>query len=120
MDVLPREGRHSEIVAASLRASIEAVSAIHLRFRPFGTSYPADEALIRSEAPYSLSIDQNIFKLYVTLVGSSGRALALLTNPLEEAGVYDNDYIVTALSFLPHGKRQATPGVDAPSFLAGC
>lgn len=100
-DSLPREGRFHPVVASYLRTSIDTTSNIILNVYSPGHEGRTPPGPDNPGGPYTITLDQNMFKIYVMLNDASGQFSGEVLNPLEDAGIYRNDFAQTLLTFLP-------------------
>ncbi|HLC05353.1 MAG TPA: hypothetical protein VJK02_20145 [Anaerolineales bacterium] len=104
-DMLPREGRFSPVVESYLRHEIGAKRAIDLPvYFGRGSAEEARQSL-SERGPISLMVEQNMFHLHLGVQDRDGNLLFEISNPLDGAGVYHNDFVVT---LLPHIQAEAT------------
>jgi len=118
-DSLPREGRHSEAVASYLKNSIRENS--YLRIPVQARRALDEEGLVRigTNAPYSYMVEGAAGVEYFVMFGNDGSEIGLVENPFPH--VYDKDYYITLLEFLPvpSDKVQEMMGGPYPIAIPG-
>jgi len=100
-DSFPREGRHSDVAASLLRSMAAEDGTLSLPVNYMGDFDNTTARHLRAQRPFSLSVDQVMFQMHLGLHDKRGNLIGELLNPLEGAGVYHNDFVVTLFGFLP-------------------
>lgn len=98
-DVLPREGRHSDAVAAYLSNSIRENGFIRVPVDARGELGEGRIEQIEGNSPYGFYIDVAAGSEYFVIVGNDGSEIGLVHNPFPD--VYEKDYYLTLQGFLP-------------------
>jgi hypothetical protein len=98
-EVFPREGRHSNIVAAYLSNSMQDNGFFTI---PVKSNSDLNKMRIKSitdNSPYRYYIDGAAGSEYFVIVGNDSNEIGLVHNPFPE--VYDKDYYFTLQEFIP-------------------
>jgi len=114
-DVLPREGRYSQVVASHIRNQIGSRRAIDLPINFLGDFTDEAKRMLSEGGPLRLTIEQVMFKLHLVIEDRDGNLLGEVLNPFDEAGVYHNDFVETLLQFI-EAEPIAPPGGGRSSY----
>ncbi len=98
-EALPREGRHSALVADYINNSIRENSFFRIPVDARGVLTDLSVDSIKSNNPYGYYIDVAAGSEYFVMVGNDGREVGLVDNPFPS--IYDKDYYYTLREFLP-------------------
>jgi hypothetical protein len=113
---LPREGRHSATVAAFIENSIRESGFLRIPVDARTELNGQRVEQISANAPYSYYIEPALGVEYFLIVGLDGSEIGWVDNPFQ--GVYDKDYYLTLLEYVPAPAREVQPSGGGPTPIA--